>query len=311
MFFVKNYIFLVLLVVIIVILLLTYLEYHQDLFKHRSQIGEIQSKVYQSKYGDIEYLLTGDGPTILISHGVTGGIDQGMGLVDAYIGQGYRFLFVSRFGYLKSSIPKEASAKLQATVYKDLLDYLKIDKIFIFGNSAGGPSSMNFAIDYPKKCQGLILLSTAVPTANTTLPPDFVFQSEFVYWLTTKFAGNALSKMFVPPTVYNKLTKLEKRNLVDEIFTSALPISLRSKGVLFDNHISTPSVNNISFEQINSPTLIIHAVDDPAPPISGAHEIYKKINNSKIVTFDGGHLILNHEKEIKDEIKKFIIGNIR
>ena len=36
----------------------------------------------------------------------------------AVIGAGYRFLYVSRFGYLRSALPKQATARLQAAAYQ-------------------------------------------------------------------------------------------------------------------------------------------------------------------------------------------------
>jgi pimeloyl-ACP methyl ester carboxylesterase len=302
-------------VVILIVLFIAFaslvivVSYNRDLSNHLHKLDNIQSKVYKSKFGDIEYLLEGEGPTVLISHGVTGGVDQGIGLAQAYFGGGYQLIYISRFGYLKSTMPKEASAKLQAAAYNELIDYLGIKNVYILGNSAGGPSASYFAIDYPNKCRGLILLSSAVPGAKVSSPPDFIFQSDFLYWFTTKLAGRGLMNMFVPPTIAKKLTKQQTSKLMDDVFMAALPISKRSKGVLFDNKVSTPSVDTIPFEQIKPPTLIIHAEDDPAPPISGARKIAEKVNGSNLVVFNGGHLILYHEEDIQGEIKKFVIKN--
>jgi pimeloyl-ACP methyl ester carboxylesterase len=103
----------------------------------------------------MEYRLAGEGPTVLVSHGVNGGLDHGMRLTKsgsvAVLGAGYRFLYVSRFGYLRSALPKQATARLQAAAYQELLDHLGIDQVYLFGNSAGGPSTMWFAIDYPER----------------------------------------------------------------------------------------------------------------------------------------------------------------
>jgi pimeloyl-ACP methyl ester carboxylesterase len=57
---------------------------------------------------------------------------------------------VSRFGYLRSTLPPDASARRPAVAYRERLDSLEIDRVFVFGNSAGGPSAMWFAIDYAR-----------------------------------------------------------------------------------------------------------------------------------------------------------------
>jgi len=301
-------------IILIGIFSITYVSFRIDMNNAIGKQKAIPSKVFASKFGDIEYLVKGDGPTILISHGITGGIDQGMGLADTYVGQNYRFLYISRFGYLKSSMSENTSAKMQAEAYSELLDYLKIKKVFIVGNSAGGSSAMNFAADYPEKCEGLILISSVMPISavgnKVSAPPDVVFKSDFVYWLATKLAGKSLMKMFIPPTILNKMTKPEIEKIKNNVFTAVLPVSKRSEGIIFDNKISNPSIEStpFEFEQIKSPTLIIHAVDDPAPPYEGAKKVSGRIPGAELISIqDGGHLLLGHEEEVKKEISKFII----
>ncbi len=299
-------------VLIIVCYIVLHSKYKQSLNISNRRINSIESQIFKSSEGDLEYMLKGNGPTILISHGVTGGIDQGIGLSERYLGKGYRYLYVSRFGYLKSSFPDHPSPKLQARIYKDLLDFLDIDSVFVLGNSAGGASAINFAIDYPAKCQGLILLSSIVPRNDNDLPPKLfmkaIFGSDFLYWVTIKLFGRSMLHMFVPKSINDNISKDERNNLIREVLLSGFPVSQRKKGILFDTYISNPSMNeNLAYGKIKSPTLIIHAVDDPAPPIEGARYISRSISNSEFITFEtGGHLILNHEKEIGSAIDSFI-----
>lgn len=291
--------------------IVVFIKYRADLSVSRSRTDSVKSLIFKSSDYDIEYLLEGSGPTLLISHGVTGGIDQGIGLKNMYLGEGYRYLYLSRFGYLKSSFPPNPSAKLQARAYKDLLDHLGIDSIFILGNSAGGASAIHFAIDYPERCKGLILVSSVVPGDTKALPPEpimkVVFRCDFIYWSTIKLFARNMIQMFVPGSIYNALSKPQRKDLINKILFSGFPISYRTKGVLFDTYISNTSINDdIQFENIKSPVLIIHAIDDPAPPVEGARKISSMIPDCKLVTFEtGGHLILSHEQEIQKVIHDF------
>jgi pimeloyl-ACP methyl ester carboxylesterase len=309
---VKLIVFIIASVILATVFITVFLKFNRDLSASNKRINDIKSQIYKSKYCYVEYLLDGNGPTILISHGVTGGIDQGIGMSALFFGKGYKFLYVSRFGYLKSSMPDIPSAKLQAEVYKDLLDFLGIDNVIIMGNSAGGTSAIHFAIDYPDKCKGLILISSVVPGNLKKLPPKFfmdsVFGSDFLYWVTVKSFGESMMKMFVPESIIKKKSKQERRILINDIFLAGFPISNRTKGVLFDTYISNPSIDEvIPFENIKLPVLIIHAIDDPAPPVEGARTISGKIPNCKLVIYEtGGHLILNHENEIKETIRNFV-----
>jgi pimeloyl-ACP methyl ester carboxylesterase len=297
-------------VCVVLVLSVASLKYRKDMIGRYEKLESMPSKVYSSTYGNIEYLVEGEGPTILISHGITGGVDQGIGLAKAYVGDGYRKLYVSRFGYLKSAMPDEATARMQAAAYSELLDHLGLKSVFVLGSSAGGPSASFFAIDYPDKTDGLILLASAVPgSVITSPPPDIIFKSDFIYWTATKTAGNSLLKLLFPASISDSLTKQELAEVVDHVFGSALPVSMRSKGILFDMKISNPSVDSLPFEQIKSPTLIIHAPDDPAPPFKEAKKIAERINGSIFVSVGGGHLFFKHEDEVKLKIKNFIYQN--
>src|SRR5215207_2629044 len=94
--------------ILVGVFLIAFLSFRNDLQKNIRRLKNIQSNVFISKYGDIEYILVGEGQTVLISHGITGGVDQGIWISNSCVGKGYRFLYISRFGYLKSSMPKEA-----------------------------------------------------------------------------------------------------------------------------------------------------------------------------------------------------------
>jgi len=298
----------VLVVALLVFFLVAFINFRQDISAARSRLASISTEVYRSQYGDIEYRLIGNGPTILVVHGVTGGIDQGIFLTDAFISSGetFQLLYISRFGYLKSSLPDNASAKLQADAYKELLEHLGIEQVFVFGNSAGGPSSMWFAIDYPALTKGLILLSSAGPTSGPppALPPKIVFENNFFYWAAVKAFPDMLMGLLLPEDLRKALTAEEKGSLVKDVFMGSLPVSERAEGIIFDNEISTPSVKDIPLEQIKIPTLILQAEDDPREKEIGTN-LANRIPASEYVGLTGGHFLLRQEKKVQAEIAAF------
>lgn len=284
-------------------------QYRKMLVERIQFLDRIPSQVYDSKFGKIEYLLRGKGPTILVSHGITGGIDQGMGMIEDLIRPEYQFLYISRFGYLKSSIPENPTAGLQGDAYCELLNHLGIETAFVLGNSAGGTSAIQFAIRHPEKCKGLILISSNAPLdAKQGNPPMFIFKSDFLYWLFLKLVGGTMMSMFLPKSIVSTLSDKEKREIAGSVFFSALPVSKRTQGIAFDLTISNPSINtDISFDDISAPTLIINAVDDPATRIEGAERLAGRIRNSTLVIVtDGGHLLLNQEEIIRKHIDEFV-----
>ncbi len=290
------------------------MSFKKDLENARKKVLALDSNIADTPHGKIEYLRSGKGVPILISHGMTGGIDQGLGMVDNLIGHKYDIICVSRFGYLKTPLPEDARPKAQADAYAHLLDHLGIDRVVIYGNSAGGTSAISFALQYPERCMGLILHSSNVPGVLATSPPKIVmkiiFGSNVIYWLLTTFFLKIMMLMFVPASVKKQLTN-EQYIHVKDVFRSSLPVSLRTKGILNDGYVSNPDINaGYPFHEIHVPTLIIHAMDDPVAKFPGAQELAQQIPEATFILFEtGGHLTLGHEEEIKKIIADFVSTN--
>jgi pimeloyl-ACP methyl ester carboxylesterase len=294
-------------VVLLVVLAVSYVFFRGDLREARRRIASIPTKIYGSTYGDIEYRLVGEGPTVLVSHGITGGVDSGQDLVTRWrnMEPDYRFLFVSRFGYLQSSVPEGATPRLQAAAYRDLLDHLGIERAFVVGNSAGAASAMWFAIDYPEQTNGLILISSAVPGPLPEPIPRFVAENDFVYWAAIKFVPDMLIGLLLPDSIRATLTEEERDFIIENAFLASLPISERTEGILFDNQESNPGMNDIPFEKIETPTLIFQSLDDPRE-LRGGREMAARIPDNQYVGLTGGHFLLRHQEEIRAAIADFI-----
>jgi pimeloyl-ACP methyl ester carboxylesterase len=282
--------------------------FRHDMGDARARLAAQPSEIFESRYGDIEYRVSGTGPAVLISHGITGGVDQAEALVTQWRNfqpDQYQFIYVSRFGYLGSDLPDKATARTQAAAYRDLLDHLNIDRVFVAGNSAGGPSAMWFAIDYPARTNGLILLSSAVPGPEAEYMPELVAEHDFIYWAAVKAAPGKLLTLLLPESVIAEMTQAQKDFVVKNAFVAAMPISERTDGILFDSKVSLPGVNEVPFEQINRPTLIIQSTDDPREK-AGGHEMDGRIPNSTLIGLTGGHFLLGHETEIQQANAQFI-----
>lgn len=302
---------------LIIVLAFVIPKYIRDLRAAQKKASVYRAMAVTLADTSIEYLRSGNGQPILVSHGITGGFDQGLGLSRLYIGGQYDIIAVSRFGYLGSTFPKDSSPEAQADAHKRLLDELKVDKTFVFGNSAGGTSAIKFAMKYPERCKGLILVSSVVPlkTQPKMAPKPLmkvIFGNNFIYWSFVKLMNENMLKMAgVPEPILKDLSKQKKAALMGEIILGGFPINQRTKGVINDMYLSNPDINhNYAFEQIKVPVLIISAKDDPLCLYEGAFTLKEAIPNAKLVSYEtGGHLILGHEKEIQKEISEFIKSN--
>ena len=158
----------------------------------------------------------------------------------------------------------------------------------------------------------MILQSSVVPGNTKALPPRFlmnaIFGSDFIYWSSVRLFGRSMSRMFIPKEVFTSLSEDEQQRLISDIYLSAMPISARTKGILFDMYVSNLSIDEtFPFEEISVPVLVVHAKDDPAPPYAGAVLISNRIPGCRLVSVDtGGHLLIGHEEEIRDAVRDFI-----
>ena len=69
-------------------------------------------------------------------------------------------MLIDQPGYGKSDKPKHSMTQVEigATAVRDLLDTLGIEKASLIGNSMGGATALNFAIEYPDRIGKLILM---------------------------------------------------------------------------------------------------------------------------------------------------------
>ena len=78
---------------------------------------------------------------MLVVHGARGGFDQSVELAQPIAKRDFRVVAMSRFGYLRTVMPVDASPAAQADAHLGLMDALGIDRAVVLGASAGAPSA--------------------------------------------------------------------------------------------------------------------------------------------------------------------------
>jgi 2-hydroxy-6-oxonona-2,4-dienedioate hydrolase len=122
---------------------LIYPRYSKDINAARARISS-GSQIVNTACGPIEYGEYGKGLPLLMVHGSGGGFDQGLDFARTLIPEGFRVIAPSRFGYLRTPLPADASPMAQADAHACLLDALGLRTVVVIGGSAGAPSSMQF-----------------------------------------------------------------------------------------------------------------------------------------------------------------------
>ncbi|WP_343342841.1 alpha/beta fold hydrolase [Terrisporobacter petrolearius] len=257
---------------------------------------EMTSSINTS-FGKMTYIDKGSGEAVLICHGICGGYDQAYDALKDRVDD-YRIIAPSRFGYIGSDMPQNATVKDQAKAYKELLDKLNIDKVYVLATSAGGTPAIRFALDYPERTKGLILYCSSMPysvkpdTNEEYVGPPKQVCNNFTMWL--------ISPLFEP------LMGMD-RSTINEI----LPINEKRDGIVFDSKVVNTDMNK-NFDQYNVeslkvPTIVFNAKDDKLAVYSRTKSSVERFPNCTFISFEsGGHLMTDNENKINSELDKFI-----
>lgn len=300
---------------------LAYARYRKDAeaARHRVQTGR---QFIDSARGPIEFAESGKGPAVLLVHGAGGGFDQGLELGRAFLGDGYRVVAPSRFGYLGTPLPSEASAEAQAEAHLRLLDALELDRVPVIAVSAGAPSALQLCLKHPERCSALVLivpLAWAPERAPVDAPSTFftavlntIAASDFLFWTATKVARMALLKTILgtPVPDYRGATP-EERRTVDLMLHNILPISRRVAGIRNDSIVSA-SLTRPELEHLHVPTLVISATDDLYGTYESSFYTAEQIGEGRFVGFPtGGHLLLGHDAEVRSQVTTFLAERVQ
>jgi pimeloyl-ACP methyl ester carboxylesterase len=305
-------------IVLIVAAGLIYAQYRSDLSNARSNL-EAGSRISHTACGPVEYAVAGSGPAVLVIHGAGGGYSQVAALSEALATSGFKAISMSRFGYLRTPLPKDASPAAQADAHACLLDALGVTKAAAVGISAGSPSALQYCLRHPARCSALVLLVPAIPVpgravADTTPPSplwqfvfEYVLRSDFAIWAITRAWPEMLVEtvLATPVEEFHRASPAERQRglgVIRDIF----PVSLKADGLTNDARLTTPTPIPY-LEQIAAPTLAISAEDDLYRTAAGARYATEQIPGARMILFPtGGHAWLGHDAAVRDEVATFL-----
>lgn len=292
--------------------------YRRDLDAARERVLD-GSRVAATACGPIEYASAGEGQAVLLVHGAGGGFDQGLDFAHGLARAGLRELSVSRFGYLRTPLPEDASPRAQADAYACLLDSLGIARVAVIAASAGAPSAMQFAIRHPERCTALVLVVPAafvprgagMPSMSTPAATRVLFEtalkSDFAYWASMHVARASMLRGIVatPPEIVEAATP-DERARVERTLRHVLPVTSRRLGLINDAAV-TSTLTRYDLEHIAAPTLVISAEDDLFGTLDGARYTADHIPRARLVAYPtGGHLLVGRHAEQAAEIVAFL-----
>src|SRR3954465_9455105 len=107
------------------------------------------------------FVKLGSGPALLLLHGLGGDHTTWLPVVQA-LSRRYTVIAPDLLGHGSSDKPRaDYSVGGYANGMRDLLTVLGIDRVTVVGHSMGGGVAMQFAYQFPERCERLALISSA------------------------------------------------------------------------------------------------------------------------------------------------------
>lgn len=290
--------------------LAAYGAYRRDLTGLRATLAE-GSTLVDTRHGPMEVAIRGEGTPVLLLHGAGGGYDQALLLAQMFGPPGHTWIAVSRFGYLRTTLPTDASTKAQAEALLDLLDAQGIDQVGILAMSGGVPPALQLAALAPDRITGMALLSSAPFSPLTAAAQDLpmpawayqaLFASDFPIWAIIRSAPGLLDPVFdVSPALRAGMTP-EDAATVSALVQGFLPVTDRLPGLANEGAAIDPAAA-YPLDRITAQIVVVHARDDGINPFPIAEYLASSLPEARFLPLpDGGHMLLGHKAEVTQAV---------
>jgi pimeloyl-ACP methyl ester carboxylesterase len=271
------------------------------------------SSIASTTFGPIEYATVGEGPPVLVAHGIGGGYDQGLLVTRLTSDRPFKIISLSRFGYLRTPLRHHTTPEQQADAYAAFLDTLGIDRVAIVGISAGGTSAVHFALRHPDRCWALVSIAGVTQRLVPQLSRSaraFVslVNRDLGLWTLTTLAEDKLYAVYnVTPALRRSLSDHPEKLEVLRSILFSFPMDHRRAG--FNNDMANfPLIPRLPVERISAPTLAVHGTNDTVVPFSHSRFLADHIPGARLLSIEGaGHLaIVTHADVALPAIMDFL-----
>lgn len=256
------------------------------------------TKTVKTKRGIVEFSVQGSGIPLLFLHGGHSSSNETL-FHKGFDLEKCCLITPSRPGYGQTPLLENQTPAGTAALMDALLEELEIDSAIVIGISAGGPSALAFAADFPKRVKKLILISAV--TKKWMSPDDKNYQRgkklfapniEKYSWGLFRFFYSCFPKIMAK-TMFRELSTLPTADLSKEDVAELFEMIKRQrskKGFIYDLDQDTDS---LSWMNIGCPTLILHSSNDNTVDVAHAKYAQGQIKNAvlKIYPNKWGHLL--------------------
>jgi pimeloyl-ACP methyl ester carboxylesterase len=262
------------------------------------------------------YRMAGEGPAIVLVHGITSSSNVWAELMEDLVDAGYSVIAPDLFGHGGSAKPKgDYSLGAHASGVRDMLGLLGYESATVVGHSLGGGIAMQLAYQFPEYCERLVLISSGglgrevSPLLRAaTLPGAELVMPLIIRDWAVRAGGTVsgiLDRVGVHPGPHLQEMGRGYASLVEQDAQLAFVHTLRS---VIDTGGQKVSAMDRLYLAERMPVLIIWGDRDPIIPVEHGRRAHEEIPHSRFVEIpDSQHWPqLDQPRVVCRELTEFI-----
>jgi pimeloyl-ACP methyl ester carboxylesterase len=261
----------------------------------------------------VNTIIKGDGPVIVLVHGLPGSAYDWSLESDALATRGFRTYAYDRVGYGHSDPRPDENFSVAANAIEllGLLESEALRDVTVVGHSYGGPIAIEAAGRDASRIARLVLVGSGGPVEDGVGPPrriELFTSAPVLEWLAA-----------VPPAGDAVLESISARAFSDTPEPAWwLPLLAANFGTpktrhTFERENTRVAEGDMSIDPltVSVPILLIHGEDDRMVPLAVSQWIESHARRAKLVVIeDGSHMLpITHADLLADQITSFIRGS--
>jgi pimeloyl-ACP methyl ester carboxylesterase len=280
---------------------------------------ESTSRFVQVKEGPVDTTLhvndAGDGPAVIMIHGGGPGASGWSNFhrnIGPFVEAGFRVVLIDCPGFGQSDplVTSEQLDTFYAQAVAGVMRELGIARTSLIGNSMGGATSIQFALDRPEQVDKLVLMGPAAMGRSvfTPMPMEGIKLLFKVYLEPSMESLNEMLQVFVH----------DPSRITDELRESRFKAMMRNDAEHLKNFVKSMQAQDpltrvadlsVRLGEIKAKTLATHGVNDRFVPMDHALKLVGGIPDCRLVMFNNcGHWV---QWEHADEFNRIVIDFIK